>query len=750
MRSAPQIGLLRVILAASLLSGLSMVPAGRPPQPLWENDLTKFGYQGRPPVHLGPEDNWGFSTYKQGVVFTQPGVLAAFFVVHDDPPGAMSELRKPLPTDPFRLVAVFFNSEKGEFIKRLDWPLPSTAQSVSEPFFFPATKGRFVVGIGNTLSLYSPDFKILAQHTARAEIGGIASPSGETFLLEDVLEVGGQWEEQFDLIETEGLSVLESWRSPQQQNQILWGDEIASMTPQGISIRTPDTEAKPFLQGREWACSYWSFINREMVAIQCDRDGVENLFVVSTGGKILHQFDLGLEQGDGPVVASQNGKRFAMPTMHWGTGRKNPEKLIARVFGVDADQPILAVDVTPHYGSGANFGTPQGDTRFGWGGLALSPDGELLGVKSGPIVQVYQLPKPGHFAGCAGDCARKEGAANPRPASGQHESESPAPIPPAAPSPLVEQALSWLPADTETVIAANGPFRFPDLNPEEEEVRPVKESDAIADAFKAIPLGLFGLKKGLLNKYFENHKVIFALEGSRDFRPPSGLGEGRFQGCEIAVFADDIHTSVSSFLKENSEAILRTERIEGQQVTVFQETLENDTWTTFVAFPKPNIAIAATNEEYLQQVLTRINDKRGERALPGRLPEWKYVNTHAAFWAVRHYDRKSASTDPSSPFAGGSGEMLSDDQAIGLAFNFDPSRSKTATITYLSGDKKIFANVQEHLFPVVSEPGVREMHIRYREIAPGVVEGSFDLEHIESVEVFGFVLVMLLGHMVAV
>jgi hypothetical protein len=752
-RSLCQIGLFGIILVAAfcypLPSGFSIASTNRPPQPLWENDLAKIGYQGRPPVHLGPEDNWGFSTYTQGVVFMEPGVLAAFFVVHDDPPGTSSDLRKPLPTDPFRLVVVFFNSEKGELIKKLDWPLPSTAESVSEPFFFPATRGRFVVGIGNTLSLYSPDFKMLAQHTADAEIEGIASPSGETILLEGPREVGGQWAEQLDLIETEGLKVLKSWKSSPQQNQILWGDEIASMTPQSISIRTPDTEAKPFLQGREWACGYWSFINREMLAIQCDRDGVEKLFVVSTEGKILHQFDLGLEQGDGPVVPSRNGKRFAMPTRHWGSGGKDPQKLIARVFGIDADQPILTVGVTPHYSSSANFDTPKGDTRFGWGGLALSPDGELLAVKSGPIVQMYQLPEPGRSGGCAGNCASEEEAANPRPALGQQESKSTAPIPPAAPSRVFEQVLSWLPADTETVIAANGPFQFPDLNPEGDVVGPVKESDDIADAFKAIPLGLFGLKKRILLKYFKG-KVLFALEGSRDFRVPSGLGEGQFQGCGVAVFAEDVRASAGSFLEENSAAVLRTEQIEGQQVTVFQETLENDTWTTFVAFPKPNIAIAATNEEYLQQVLARINGKRGERALPEGLPEWKYVNTHAGFWALRHYDKKGASIDPSSPFAGGNAGMLSDDQAVGLAFNFDPSRSKTATITYLSGDKKILANVQEHLFPAVSEPGVREMHIRYREIAPGVVEGSFDLEHIESAEVFGFVLVMLLGHMVAV
>jgi hypothetical protein len=92
---------------------------------------------------------------------------------------------------------------------------------------------------------------------------------------------------------------------------------------------------------------------------------------------------------------------------------------------------------------------------------------------------------------------------------------------------------------------------------------------------------------------------------------------------------------------------------------------------------------------------------------------------------------------------------MPDDQAIGLTFNFDPDKSKTAPITYLSGNKNILPNVQKKLFPIESEAGTREMHIRYRDIASGVVEGSYDLGHIESAEILAFVLAALLGHMVA-
>ena len=750
-RSVVTLGILGFILAGIFYhlhpSGPSKTFAqSKPPQTAREVDLTKFGYQGRPPIYWGPADLEGQWTWEQGVFFTESNVVAAFFIVRDDPSGAASQQRKFSSSDRFRLVAAFFNAENGEFLKKFERPL---APGENGAQMFPATNGRFIVAIGNTLSLYSPDFKIIAKYTSKSGIEGIVSPSGETVLLGNMQLVAGQWSEQFDLIETEGLTVLKSWKSYPQPNQMLWGDEIATRTLQSISVRTPDTEPRRVVEGRDWFCGDGSFINKETMALfQCGP--VEKLFMVSTNGTILHQFDLGLEKADGPVVASSDGTRFALPTQHWGSGRnKDPEKLLARVFGLDADEPILTVGVTPHYSSSPNFFTGSGDTRFGWGGLALSPNGDLLAVKSGPIVQLYRVPKAGVSTGCNGNCAGNEESATQRPPSPPPPRDLAAPAGIAAPSQLVEQALSWLPSDTETVSAANGPFLVPDLSWDPREKPNGNGSDEIADTFRSIPVALIGFKKGFMSKYLREEKVLLALEGSRNFRFPTGLGEGPFQGCGIVVFAGDITASVDSFRNDSSSATLRTEQIEGQQVSVFQEKLEEDTWTTFVAFPKPNIAVAATNEEYLREVLARINGKRGERALPENLPEWKYVNRNAAFWAVRHYDKMGASTDPTSPFAAKSYLTLRDDQAIGLTFSFDPDKSKTATVTYLSADKNILPIVQKNLFQVEYEPGGREMHIRYREILPGIVEGSYDLDHIESGEVFNFFLMALLGHVIA-
>ena len=192
---------------------------------------------------------------------------------------------------------------------------------------------------------------------------------------------------------------------------------------------------------------------------------------------------------------------------------------------------------------------------------------------------------------------------------------------------------------------------------------------------------------------------------------------------------------------------MRTEQIEGHSVTVSQSKSEEDVWTTYVAFPKPNIAVAATDRGYLQEVLARIDGKSGERALPDTLPEWKHVDTHAQFWAVRHYRKAGAGTDQSSPSNGGWGKA-SDPQAIGLTFSFDSGKSMTATLTYLSGDGESLKRLQGYF--AERTPAITQMHARYRQVEPGVFEGTYDVDQMESASYFVFILEALLGHAIYV
>jgi hypothetical protein len=715
----------------------------QPPKPLWEIDVSRFGYQGRPPAalaHLAPsvEPMAGWA-YQQGVAFTGPNVAVVYFVIHDAT--GTAEQREPSVSDLFRLVALFLNATNGDLIKKLDWPLPANPQTVAPSFFFPSTNGRFVVGLGSALDLYSSDFKLLHHFDAQSELAPIMSPSGESLLLATETQVDGQWTTRYDLLDTGTLSVFKTWNEattrPPHTIHALWGDELAWTLRSSLYLASPSAAPKELLANQGEMCGSWSFINQQELAGPTCGDA-NRLQTVSTDGKVIWGLDLGFEQLDGPIVASMSGQRFAVPTMRWGTGRNNePDQITARVFNTKSATPLITLSVprSSGWGQGYFYGS-YGDTRFGWGGLALSPDAGLVAVKSGAEVQVYRVPESGSTIQCAANCNDKASLASPRP-----ELLKLAGVSSPSSQQLVERMLSWFPADTETVSAVRGPLLLPKMEKDSNGgLMMAKSENEVRDSFLRFPLLLL---LGLSN-HLDNQPIVAAIEGSRDFKPPTGLGDMRFQGGVIAVFSGDITDHANSYLKDSAPAIVRTEQIEGHAVAVFENKSEEDMWTTYIAFPKPNIAVAATNEDYLREVLARIDGKIGERALPDTLSEWKHVNTDAQFWAVRHYRKTGAETDPSSPFNRGWGKT-SDPQSIGLTFAFDPNRSKTATITYLSGDENSLQRFREQYFTERSS-AVTQMHIQYRQVEPGVLGGSYDLEQMESAQEFVFVLEALLGH----
>jgi hypothetical protein len=320
----------------------------------------------------------------------------------------------------------------------------------------------------------------------------------------------------------------------------------------------------------------------------------------------------------------------------------------------------------------------------------------------------------------------------------------------APPSEELSQILSWLPADTETVIVANGPFSFPDLSPRDAEQLPppVESVDDLKEDFEAMPLGLLGFKTDLLANRLQGQKVTFAIEGARHFGNPEGLGGAPFEGCSIAVFVRDVSDRTAAFLTDSAKAALPPEQIEDQKVAVFQQHWETDMWTIFVAFPKPNIALACSSRDYLREVLVRMHGARGAMALPDQLPEWKYIDTHVRFWGFRHFAKAQANDDPTSPFGGDELAASQQDKAIGITFRFDPNKSRTATVTYFSSDKDAVRKVKDGELSGGNEPAANDLKIEYSELAPGFVAITYDLESPQSVNLFLFLLAASLGHTV--
>jgi hypothetical protein len=298
--------------------------------------------------------------------------------------------------------------------------------------------------------------------------------------------------------------------------------------------------------------------------------------------------------------------------------------------------------------------------------------------------------------------------------------------------------LSWLPADTETVIVARD-FTLPD--PAVLEKTKIYTQEL---AFSGLALRTWEGAYKPLASYFKNQKVSLAMEGSRKFRAHHGFGLMPFEGCTLIVFAEQLGDRADQYFKAVSATALRIEEVEGHKFLVFQNRLWSDTanWTAFVGFAGRNLLLVATDMGYLQEVLSRIAGKNGVRAAPETLAEWGYVDTGAQFWGLRHFDRSGRDQDPSSPFWDSSKVVKApwkDEQAIGLTFSSDPATRKGPTITYLSGNP----SAAEKILSLNQEGG--KFHSVVRKLDARAIAGSYSVEHSEAA-LFTHYLGYLLGH----
>jgi len=314
------------------------------------------------------------------------------------------------------------------------------------------------------------------------------------------------------------------------------------------------------------------------------------------------------------------------------------------------------------------------------------------------------------------------------------------------------QSLSWLPVNTETLLTARGPFPLSNSQMQQADYTDRKtQAQDLRQAFQGLTIGLFAFDNGGLGKRLEGKKILFAAEGSRAFRSPNGLGELPYEGCAIVFFADDLGDIQETFMKTVGKSALRIDDIESYKIAVFQEKSEQDVWTTFVVFPMKNIVIVATNRDYLGEVLARMRAPGTTRAFPEALAEWKYVDTQAEFWGMRHFDRGQSQMDPTSPFGGRKPANLPDEQAIGLVYQCDPSKNTKAALVYLSGDKNGIKGIEQNRFPKSSEvENTAALHIEYRDIGPGAILSSYDLSRFRPLTWFMFVFMAYVGHAVYV
>ena len=317
--------------------------------------------------------------------------------------------------------------------------------------------------------------------------------------------------------------------------------------------------------------------------------------------------------------------------------------------------------------------------------------------------------------------------------------------------PTLKEVLSWLPEDTASVIAANGPFPLPDLDAlsgrhwKKGEVRPAD----LETWMRALPLRLLRLKNGDLQRNLIAKTVALVVEGVRRLGPPNWRKELHFQAYEIVVFDPKVTLDRDSFMKNAVGSAVRFQEIAGEKAAVFEEWRDMDLWTTFVSLPRSNVVLVANDADCLDTVLTRMGGSPGPRALPETLPEWKYVDTRAPLWGLRHYQEGEAGLDTSAFSGQNASTNVPDKLAVGLTFWFAPSVRRMAAVAYLSGNKNARQILLDRLsLADAKSASPREFQIRLSQPAAGVIKGSVTLSSYELFGRFFLGLIIMMGHAV--
>lgn len=228
----------------------------------------------------------------------------------------------------------------------------------------------------------------------------------------------------------------------------------------------------------------------------------------------------------------------------------------------------------------------------------------------------------------------------------------------------IATVLSWLPTDTESVIVAKGPLpksgdsgidvstEFDGQSVRETYVEratgrvvpppsPTLFSSIMAEANTAI----FDEIRGPNNKPLELPRILWTAKAGRKFgqieKIPACVS---YEGCDLAIFEKDVPITLVDAIKKLSTRVTQAGSLRAYEVIAKDG---RDDVPLYFAQPATNVLIAATHLGFLETLLKRIDTRPKELAFPVDLPEWKYVDTAAPTWGIRHFRKKAADAEAS-------------------------------------------------------------------------------------------------------
>jgi hypothetical protein len=270
----------------------------------------------------------------------------------------------------------------------------------------------------------------------------------------------------------------------------------------------------------------------------------------------------------------------------------------------------------------------------------------------------------------------------------------------------VKDVLTWFPKDTQAILVATGPYTLP-------VVKAVIDQQP-SDSIPLLALSQFQeLGSHKIYPNFVGRTLTFAVEALGPY--PKGQDMTILhRGFYIISFETPTDSvDISQILEKYASS---TAEDEGYRIFSFPEKAsadDNSLIYMHVCSPRKGLLMLSADRQEMHEILKRMQSPSSVQvALPRTLPEWKYVDETASFWALRHFPYQPE--DPTSPFNAPVGEPR-DKKAVGVAVNYYRSK-ETLLITYLSSDNNV-----GYLQSVLDISGE---HIHARIIKPGIVKAA--------------------------
>ena len=310
------------------------------------------------------------------------------------------------------------------------------------------------------------------------------------------------------------------------------------------------------------------------------------------------------------------------------------------------------------------------------------------------------------------------------------------------PNPIAT-VLSWLPPDTESVIVAKGPLPSKedtgiDYFTEVDGVR-VREYGVERATGRVVPpapptpfssrmaemnTGLFGEIRGPNKKPLELPKILWTLQAGRKFGQIEKIpGCVSYEGCDLAIFEKDVPNTLVDAIKKLSARVTQAGSFKAYEV-IAKDGREDV--PLYFAQPATNVLVAATNLGFLETLLKRVDTRPKDLAFPANLPEWKYVDSAAPAWGIRHFRKKTL-----------------DAEASGLTFSVTPKDSAIVFHYISSGGTRV------ETFKKMLEELSGEEGLPVKAIADDAVQASWQIHERRSSET-SLIVFWIMGWVVAV